>query len=1685
MEWTDLHGRLLGTAFEKVLGQPRLGAMAVVRCLTPDVIEALGADSNFDPADWTVRRVAEEVRSDKRTVTADQAVEVRESKTDATLLLVDTERAGAGMDGIYSASREVHEATLFDKAQQLANREITRRRSANDRSFAERAVRKARGRGGLYGVSCWAEFDFLCRVAAGPKSPGAYLHLLGLWPVLNSDKSSALDNLNTSRMFVDRLLGADNASLTPAARVDAVRLDRSSEREAGDLERFLHSVDTQPLLTALGRLANNEHLWVGALRTEQPADSIRGIELTSWRNRKGSIAIWCGLTEEVTTNEEENQKGSPPVLILKRDADRIGRDTTLEVRWKTDPPNLEKNAAEYRISIVTDVDEELAVRNVAHSARKTGEKCLFSNDDFATLDEDSHVPAKVVVEVVGNDGIGNQESEDFIVRFGELPPKGASGGVGERVRTFSEGLAVLRSRDDAYDVAVSPWLSADSKGFILMRTPVEHGRRNCFRVFRTSLIAEVETQWIERQGAIGRWIVRVRGTGNRAEAPEFEPIEVNDDDTWKRTLAASRKMAERFKAYGGVAQVYDDTGSAFALVQEYLRAWSLLLEQGNPTLALAHTVEVQSLSGNTIGLIVLPAHPLRVAWHAAYDNLVLYSASKHRQSAGEIRKEFAGLDGAMFPAFLPNLKGGTFVFADMLGFHAVGMVPDSDNEPKAALAFLARALGDGESTDTAPTIGSQSAGVLADEILRYLDCHKTEDNVGNPVYASRYVHIHALRAGDGMTVARALGDVHARCRQDDETGNADGEEEPMDTSPVFSLDLHPSKEQRGVAGRFIAEARERRRSGAGVLPSEDRWMLESRSLPGGVNMPRLRWSRKERQDPDSAAHLAVAFDTFESQVFATDIGEERPFSPHHAFGLLSFYSRRYSSYPFPTWESTVPIGRAGEKHPSRPSHTDSLKRLQESVGRAVALHLGSGNGLPVLKTEISREKAVSLERLHRLCDWVVTLDRNAGVEYFDSPQDNPEIYDAYVIDCVPEREDLGCLQLITSTANLDEVRRLLDGALDQMGLSHSRRNAEFLLSNLKALSGRLAIRLTGYRPATSELIALAVSHAHCQRPAAPNGCWVSLENGFIVPVDDVRDLLPPLAEQKGKDEMNAEEIRGTRPDLVYVTTAFRQGLVFQFIEVKYRRHLRTARSPELLDQINRQTQGLRERWERWYGHERVCSTFRAVRRAKLARVLRFYADKARRHRLSSARHSELIAEVDRMIERGGDYGFAAVGAGDRGWVFCPEYTGLEPLRISPDDWDTQIFLFGSALLPDAILGFEQPAFEPTSVKTTHQSNERLDPLPDTPDSGPDDAGAQSVGEGDATNAEAENGGPSVRLGTDTRTHAKIEWPLRIKGNPHLLIAGLPGMGKTTCLVNLCRQLVAANIRPIVFSYHPDIDQRLDESLGAVQFVDFDDLSFNPLQVIDHKSKMPHLDVAGAMRDIFSAIFPEIGDIQGDRIRTSIKESFEEAGWGSSAGASEPAFRRFLEILRSDPRPDRGLRTLLARLGELDDYGFFNTNADSQVSSLWELDHPSVIRIHSTQNENLQRAFACLVFYGLYKDMFRRGIQDRITHALVFDEAHRAARLKLIPTMAKECRKYGISLVLASQEARDFDTSVFSAIANYLVLRSTETDAKFLVRNVSSSQQERSLIDRIKQMERFKALYFAEGKSRPSQVALSP
>ena len=126
---------------------------------------------------------------------------------------------------------------------------------------------------------------------------------------------------------------------------------------------------------------------------------------------------------------------------------------------------------------------------------------------------------------------------------------------------------------------------------------------------------------------------------------------------------------------------------------------------------------------------------------SSYDDLAFHAAFDQRQAPSDVRKELGRLDGAMFPTFLPNPSGGTFVFADMLGFYGVGMVADALKEPKAAVSVLARAWSGTGGADDAPTAGERSAILVGDEIGKYLECH-TVPRVFPPPCAPRWRCVH-------------------------------------------------------------------------------------------------------------------------------------------------------------------------------------------------------------------------------------------------------------------------------------------------------------------------------------------------------------------------------------------------------------------------------------------------------------------------------------------------------------------------------------------------------------------------------------------------------------------------------------------------------------------------------------------------------------------------------------------------------------------------------------------------------------------------------------------------------------------------------------------------------------------------------------------------------------------------------
>jgi hypothetical protein len=1312
----------------------------------------------------------------------------------------------------------------------------------------------------------------------------------------------------------------------------------------------------------------------------------------------------------------------------------------------------------------------LAEKTVSHVA-KGPQKCVLTQDDFGDLEESARFEAEVVVRALTaetpSEGSADESpyravSEDFILCFGEADKatKSSSGSVFPSLALAAVQVAKER---EAYDrLADNPGdkqaFSIDRKGYITCRMDGKAARVLC-----PNLLLELAADWAVHEGVPGRWQLTVRADGSAEDKPQFLPFGPPGDKADERFFKASRDFSNWLmrSSFGPLAVLYSDR----AVFNEYVNSAIGWWESAPARATHSHTLEVVGVNGRRIGLIVLPTHPLRVAWQQAFDMLVYRHRYEEGAPPAKVAKLLGSLIGAHYPAMLPGFdQGEAFVFADSLGFHAVAMTATDDPEPKSTVALLSRLLAAGDSKGEelmAPSVGKSAAELLGEEVARYLDLHPE----------IRRAHVHALRPGDAMPAARALG----WALREAEKAETDEEGEVRDSNArrAFVLDLYPANGRKSQVGRFLAATAERRRSGAGVVPEEDRWLLDSVTRPGGVSLPRLAWSRRDAETPTEPAHLALAFDIFTSRLECVP-KDNVPDTALDVHGLALMPDRRFEPAPVPRWVSSIAPAPEGEKHPSGRGLSERLVKAHSAVLRGVARRMGAGeDAWPILVTEVSPDRGEMLAHLHRLCDWVVTVDRHAGVEYFDSPRDLPGLYDAYLIDCVPERDDLGFLQLITSTSSVDEIVRLLDAALGEMGLSASPRNCTFVLDALKALSGRLALRLVQSGSVAQEMVALALVQSHCAAGGeGASSCWPSLRDGFFVPMDDVPELFQAVGERKDESRQHA--------DLLYVSAGKRGGLRFSFVEVKFRRYLKTARTLDLVDMISKQLDASCQRWEKLFGTDTTLLE-KTVQRGRLSRVLRFYARKARRHALAPEAFERIERELTKLSREGTSYALTTMLEQERpkvGFVFCPEYGGTAPVEIGTDIW-----LFGPAKLPE---GQQRGALvragpgQPATVAVTSTSA-----LVETSVNGESSTSslqsASSVAPSTAADMDSNDSTETIDLliGQRDGDDESVHWRLTIRGNPHLLMVGLPGMGKTTCLIQLCRQLMDRGIAPIVLSYHQDIDEKLDALWGnRLRTVSYAGLGFNPMQVVGD-SPHAYMDNVTLLRDNFAAIFTDLGDVQLGRVREAIKQSYADRGWALGAQGELPPFEAFYELLQADPKPDKGLMT---RLAELSDYGLFR--ADAGLPSLLDNPLPALVQVHSSQNEVLQRAFSTFILHNLYQSMFRRGIQNRLTHAIIIDEAHRAARLKLIPTMAKECRKYGLSLVVASQEAKDFDASIFTAIANYLALRVNEVDAKLMAKIFVPSEKVTLYADRIKQTAKFKAWFYSEGMHAPVPVALA-
>ena len=138
--------------------------------------------------------------------------------------------------------------------------------------------------------------------------------------------------------------------------------------------------------------------------------------------------------------------------------------------------------------------------------------------------------------------------------------------------------------------------------------------------------------------------------------------------------------------------------------------------------------------------------------------------------------------------------------------------------------------------------------------------------------------------------------------------------------------------------------------------------------------------------------------------------------------------------------------------------TSLLPDRAHEAGIAAVL-FDSRDAAPALVVDVDAHSKARLTTLHERSDWVITVDRHLGIGLFE--QQEGEVLDQalHLTDYAPDFVDGIGDRLTVTTIQRDEVTRILERAMDELGIGRLGRDAADVLRSLMTVSGRLALRL--------------------------------------------------------------------------------------------------------------------------------------------------------------------------------------------------------------------------------------------------------------------------------------------------------------------------------------------------------------------------------------------------------------------------------------------------------------------------------------------------------------------------------------------------------------------------------------------------------------------------------------------------
>ncbi|MFF9113033.1 hypothetical protein [Streptomyces sp. NPDC014805] len=632
--------------------------------------------------------------------------------------------------------------------------------------------------------------------------------------------------------------------------------------------------------------------------------------------------------------------------------------------------------------------------------------------------------------------------------------------------------------------------------------------------------------------ASGRWQL------SDDESVAVTPGDGSDVDQYLQARA-TLFAAVRADADGGAPLVVEGTDpravrkEAEACAEAYLKAVTRCVralenprggttDQDRAELALllrtdTMTVELADTSGGLGSLVlVAPTHPLRMLWWCGHAALADHWLERSEgQDKGTVLETLHSLVERLsclgFPLVVPLTTGELVFAAGQLTDYWQVCLPSETADPRGTVSRLASALGVNDGTAASGVISGTD---LADRVERYVRLHP---------YADSLV-INALGVGRGEILASMLTELQSRAHLSHLRYTirlfTDTPEEPWVGEALTDL-FSPGSGPRAAAAEAFA-------------------------TPGDPLRPKLTIVVRDAADLRTGAvafpaHLSILFDPFGGEQY--DIAPApRSSGRAAAHGLVqeltSYYAEDEETVAWsrqPRHGATDPVAGAEETG-------DLLAALPEALSAAVVA-VTSGEPrpghLPQITLRLSAEDKALLHDVHQVSDWVVTVDRTLGVEYFDHGRtDRPD----YVIDYSPTAQPGMGHHIVVSSRSVDELRALIGPVLDDKQLSIDPRHVATFFDQLRELSGSFAYKLAALGGSSrTEVLGLALARLYL-------GYQGALLNQVLIPLDAHPDL---YGEAQRRAAAGDSAVRLHRTDLaLFDLDAERRVVVCRLVEVK-------------------------------------------------------------------------------------------------------------------------------------------------------------------------------------------------------------------------------------------------------------------------------------------------------------------------------------------------------------------------------------------------------------------------------------------------------------------------------------------------------------------------------------------------------